>query len=578
MVFKTLKSKLITLSLVILIVPSLVIGLTSWWVAKGQLDQHGRSSVKSSVEVVNDIILQYNTLVKEGKLTKKEAQEQVKEIILGKMVQGKRPVNHDFNLGKTGYVFVFNKKGVMVTHPALEGENHWNDKSNDGKLMTQLIIKAGLNGGGYTTYKWHLPNSKKVMEKIVYSKEDTAGWGWIIVAGIYSRDYNAGANKILIASLIVMAVAIILGVLLTLIFTNRMTKPLVEIDDKLRKVADGDLTVEPITVKTKDETARLGESFNLMKDNITSLILEISNTSMQVAASSEELSSSSEESGATTEYITKTIQEAADGAQKQSNDIEQSQQAIMDMAQGVQHIAKNAHDVSNSAELAMKKALTGNDLIESSTQQMGEINVTMKDLSGVIAKLGENSSQIGQIVNVITDIANQTNLLALNASIEAARAGESGRGFAVVADEVRKLASQSAQSAEEIAQYIKMITEGTTQAVDQSKITENKVTKGIEAVDQAGKSFYDIREAIQSVTKQILDVSSAAEQLSADSTQLEHSIHEVRSVSVETSAGMQTVAASAEEQLAVTVEISSSATALAKMAEALQVEISKFKF
>ena len=576
--FNSVKTKFILLSLIILIIPSLIIGFGAWEIAKNELNTQGKMLLKSDVGIVNSMIIKYNQMVNQGLISKSEAQEQVKQIILGvKDVKGQRPINQNFNLGTNGYMFVTDAKGVEIAHPSLEGKSIWKTKSVDGVMVGQALAKKGLHSGGFTTYTWPFPNSKTNGTKIVYSMADSAGWGWIISAGTYISDFNSGADAILMNILIILVLAVIVGGVIIFIFVNRLTKPIIIIEDKMTQVAQGDLTVTPFQVRTKDEIGRLGEGFNTMLRNLIGLITEITMTAEQVAASAQQLSSSSEESGRTTEHITTTIQDAADGAQRQTNSIEESKQAILDMTQGVTHIAENANSVSHSAEMAMDKAQIGNGLIQESVKQMEDIHFTVNELTRVVQNLGGHSAEIGEIVTVITEIASQTNLLALNAAIEAARAGESGKGFAVVAGEVRKLAEASANSADEIATIIKKIQQGTAEAVTESQTTKNKVSSGLEAVNQAGHSFEDIQEAIKSVTEQILEVSSASQQLSVGASQITSSIEEVATVSDQTTAGMQTVAASAEEQLAVTEEISASAGVLANMAQDLQEGVNRFR-
>lgn len=576
--FRTLYTKLILIALILLIVPSLVIGFSGWTIAKGQLDSQGKQLLQADVRSVNQTIQALNKEVLTGYLTQSQAQEQVKEMILGpKDANGHRPINKSYNLGKNGYIFILDQKGVEVAHPSLEGKSIWKTKSSDGVMVAQQIIKKGQGKGGYTTFMWPLPNSKQEGKKIVYSEKDPAGWGWVIVAGSYMSDYNSGANKILLDLLIIIGIAIILGVLLSVVLASRIAKPIRLIEAQLNRVADGDLTVEPLNIKSKDEIGSLADGFNKMSESLKSMISRISGTAEHVAASAEQLSASSQESNKATEQVSSTIQEAADDTIRQSSSIEESKQSILAMTKGVQHIAENSNVVSSSAEDASSKAVRGNESVQTAVQQMNEINTTVEGLSKVVRELGNHSGQIGQIVDAITNIANQTNLLALNAAIEAARAGESGKGFAVVADEVRKLAEESAKSAEQIAVIISKIQEGTNHAVTETEVTTKQVTGGLDAVTEAGSAFKEIQKSIDEVSYQIQEVSAAAQQLSAGADQLNVSIGEVALVSEKTSEGMQTVSAAAEEQLASTEEISASAAALTQLAEDLQDIVNSFK-
>ena len=154
----------------------------------------------------------------------------------------------------------------------------------------------------------------------------------------------------------------------------------------------------------------------------------------------------------------------------------------------------------------------GNQAIQAAVLQMNAIHDSIRELSGVVEGLGNHSQAIGQIIEVITGIANQTNLLALNAAIEAARAGEHGRGFAVVADEVRKLAEQSSRSAEQISQLINTIQSDTKHAMNSMEAGTREVQQGILVVHEAGETFGQIQMSIGTVSDQVHDVSAAAQE------------------------------------------------------------------
>ena len=343
------------------------------------------------------------------------------------------------------------------------------------------------------------------------------------------------------------------------------------------KIAAGDLSVEKIEVKNKDEIRDLADSFNTMAENLRQLIRQVSSASEQVAASSEELTASADQTSKATEQVTLSLQEVAVGADKQVRSIEESSKAIHEMSVGVQQIASNAQSVTDHMNETSKAATEGGVAVKQAAQQMIEINDTVFELNGVIKGLGERSAAIGQIVEVITGIASQTNLLALNAAIEAARAGESGKGFAVVADEVRKLAEQSASSAQQISKLIQMIQAETTKAVQSMTITTQKVEKGIDVVDHTGQSFKQIQSSVQMVAAQIEEVSSASQQMASGTEQIVSSIQMISRIAEESASASQLVSASSEEQLASMEEISASASSLSTMAEELQGMVSKFK-
>jgi methyl-accepting chemotaxis protein len=164
-----------------------------------------------------------------------------------------------------------------------------------------------------------------------------------------------------------------------------------------------------------------------------------------------------------------------------------------------------------------------------------------------VQKLGAGSDKIGEIVQVIDEIADQTNLLALNAAIEAARAGEHGRGFAVVADEVRKLAERTTKATKEIAAMIKQIQLDTSGAVESINKGTEEVEKGKELAGKAGKSLEEIIAASNKVMDDIVLVASASEEQSSTAEEISKSIEGINSVTQQSAAGIQQIARAAED-------------------------------
>ncbi|HHY73307.1 MAG TPA: methyl-accepting chemotaxis protein [Bacillus bacterium] len=377
--------------------------------------------------------------------------------------------------------------------------------------------------------------------------------------------------------LILGVLAILLGLVIAYFIGRSISKPIVMLSKAAEQIASGNLSLDNINVKNRDEIGDLATSFNQMAKNLRNVIHQVGSSAAQVAATSEELTASAEQTGKATEQIAATMQEMATGAEKQVRKVEDTSAALNEVSTGIQHIATNANIVSTSAIETSDKAAEGNLALQTAVKQMNSINQTVMGLSEMIRGLSERSKEIGNINNVITDIAAQTNLLALNAAIEAARAAEHGRGFSVVAEEVRKLAEQSAQSAQQISQLISIIQKETENAVVSMESAATEVAEGIIIVDSAGKKFDEIQLSINEVTNQIQEVSTSAEEVSAGSEQVVASTKAITEIAEESASGTQNVAAAAEEQLASMEEITASASALSNMAEELQALINKFK-
>lgn len=574
----SLRTKLIIICLLLLAIPSLIIGGVGYQMSKIQLDQSGKVQLKNDVRLVIGMIDMMSQEVKAGHIKLEDAQEKVKEEILGKKdASGKRPINKRFDLGKNGYFIVLDKQGKELAHPTVEGQNVYNMMTPDGKPVGKTMIDAAINGGDFVYFEWALPNDpNKSDKKILYSELDP-NWDWVVVAGSYMADYNSGANQILYLLLVTLGISLLLGAFVAWYFATRLTKPIIKIAQNMYEVSQGNLKVEEVEVKSRDEVGKLAASYNKMIEQLKTLIQQARISAEQVAASSEQLTASAEQTSGATEHVATTIQDITTGAEKQARSVEEIARSISQMSMGVQKIAASSQTVSSTSIQASEVAANGYQSIQTAIKQMNSINQTVNKIAGVVKGLGERSQEIGNIIDAITSIASQTNLLALNAAIEAARAGEHGRGFAVVADEVRKLAEQSAESAQQIASLIATIQEETKLAVKSMEEGTKEVAEGLRVVDAAGTSFENIQHSVMDVSTQTQEVSAEVQQLSAGSEKVVQSIEEISEIAESTAEHTQTVSAAAEEQLASMEEVTSSAAALSSMAEELQRVVNKFR-
>jgi len=375
-------------------------------------------------------------------------------------------------------------------------------------------------------------------------------------------------------------IVIIISTLITsvvgVLIARFITKPIRDIQELLGLAEQGDFTVVG-HYESKDEIGMLNRSFNSMIEGVNKVIRTVGETSEQVAASSEELSASAEQSTRSSEHISETIQELAVRAEDQVKNIEESTAVIHEINSSTQQIYENTEKVTQTVHQAAQMSGDGRKVIDQVNEQMNFIDSKVSSLAGSFNTLSVRSKEIGNIIEVITNIAAQTNLLALNAAIEAARTGEHGKGFAVVADEVRKLAEESSHSAEQISGLVSQIQSDTAETMETVNNTTNQVKEGIVVVEEAGKTFAQIETVITGVVPQINEVSDLIKELLAGTDHVYKSIVEVQEVSQETASGTQSVTAATEEQLAAMEEIASSAQSLAYLAENLQDLIKQFK-
>lgn len=391
------------------------------------------------------------------------------------------------------------------------------------------------------------------------------------------KEVSAQIKSIKVWVLVLGITAVLLGAVVAVYLGRMISKPVITISNAAEKIAAGNLTIPEITVKNNDEIGDLAISFNQMTRNLREVICQVGSNAEQVAASAEELTASAEETSIATEQIASVMHEVASGVDNQFKTIEESSNTINEMAVGVREIAQNTQHASDKAMEAHDKASAGSYAIQTAVGQMNSIHQTVNELATVITGLGKRSTEIGRIIEEITEISAQTNLLALNATIEAARAGEHGRGFAVVAEEVHKLADQSSLSAQKVSTMIASIQNETGQAIRSMNTATQEVTSGIKIVNTAGESFKHIQTSVNAVSSQVQEVSSSVQQMAAGAEQLVNSMKYITEVSENTASSIQEVAASAGEQEATMKEVTAAANSLSLMAEQLQKVLEGFK-
>ncbi|GIN19179.1 MAG TPA: methyl-accepting chemotaxis protein [Bacillus bacterium] len=398
------------------------------------------------------------------------------------------------------------------------------------KAYDNAIQAISTDRGSFQQYDSELNKSHEevanYIEEIKAVDMDINHEGYLDSGKLYSN-----TTTILITiSILTFVFCIFLG----LILTRVIARPLNEMANLVEKVAEGDLT-ETSDIKTKDEVGKLAQSFN-------SMVLNLRATVQNILSAAENLSASSEQVSASTDEI-------ANASANQANAAQTMNELFRELSDAINAVAQNTEHAAELANKTIKIAQDGEKVVLSSVEGANIVSEQM-------TRLERDSNRIGEIIEVIDDIADQTNLLALNAAIEAARAGDQGRGFAVVADEVRKLAERSGEATKQITTIIKEMQENTHQSVE-------SVEEGLAFTQQSGEAFEEIINMVNDTGNKVTEIAGASEEQAAQSAEVLTFI--------------ESISAATEEASASSEETASTANALTELAEELNASVASFK-
>ncbi|MHC1753145.1 methyl-accepting chemotaxis protein [Humidesulfovibrio sp.] len=239
------------------------------------------------------------------------------------------------------------------------------------------------------------------------------------------------------------------------------------------------------------------------------------------------------------EELSAQVEQSSRGTEVQATRVADTATAMEEMNSTVLEVARNASQAAESTDAARRQAGAGSTVVSQVVAGIGTMQTVSLSLKQDMGQLGRQAEGIGQVMNVISDIADQTNLLALNAAIEAARAGDAGRGFAVVADEVRKLAEKTMTATREVGEAIRGIQEGARKNMDNVDRAVSTVEEATKLANESGEALRQIVALVDTATDQVRSIATASEQQSATSEEINRSIEEINRISSETSDAMR---------------------------------------
>lgn len=379
-----------------------------------------------------------------------------------------------------------------------------------------------------------------------------------------------------IINIVIAILVILLAVIISFFMARSISRPVVMVSQRMERMAEGILNDPPLQTKLKDEVGQQVHSINKMREAMQNILIDTLAISRQVNGRGIELTETSAIVSDSTNQIAATMEQLAAGSEAQANTASNMAEMVGVVFEDIQHANEAGEQVVASSRAILERTASGNDMMESSVQQMNTIYGVVNDSVETIKQLDNQTKEISTLVTVISEIAGQTNLLALNAAIEAARAGEHGKGFAVVADEVKKLAEQVADSVSEITTIVNNVQEGSSSAVTALEGGYTSVTDGKQKVLDTGIVFEEISELVTTMNEQTSVMSKDLHHLEEIGSKLTEGVTEVASIAEESAAGVQQTTASAEHSSHQVEAMREGVTELSNLANELEVSVKRF--
>ena len=323
---------------------------------------------------------------------------------------------------------------------------------------------------------------------------------------------------------------------------RRNQRAILRLLDEMANLADGDLTVHATV--TEEITGAIADSVNFTIDALRTLVTTINATAKEVSAS--------------TEKTMQTATELAEASNQQAREIASASAAVTDMAESMVEVTKEADNSAEVAESPVEIAQKGAQVVRDTIGSMENIRENIQETSKRIKRLGESSQEIGDIVGLITEIADQTNILALNAAIQASTAGDAGRGFAVVADEVQRLAERAGNATKQIEGLVNTIQADTNEAVKSMEISTSGVVEGAAMAEHAGEALKEIEDVSNNLSQLIKGISDSTKQQSKVALSVSESMNVIQEITLKTQEGTEETTASLKALNALSAELSRS--------------------
>ncbi|WP_254776863.1 methyl-accepting chemotaxis protein [Paenibacillus sp. yr247] len=409
---------------------------------------------------------------------------------------------------------------------------------------------------------------------VAYYKSTISGWN--LVGDIPVSSLVKDAKKIFNYTLLIALFAAIAAVLIGLFVARMIGRPLINLRNLMQQGAKGKLTVRA-NYKTQDEIGQLGSSFDVMMQQITTLVQQTSTSAQAVFETAQELTNSSKVTATAAREIAVATDEISNGAGGLATESERGNELTYHIGEQMKQVIEANLEMGTAAADVQSSSEQGTKYM---SELISKTNLTEEMIRSMVDKvdnLKDSTRSIRKILDVLNNMTKQTNILSLNATIEAARAGAAGKGFMVVADEIRKLADQSRQSIDVVGQITETIQKEIDETVKVLSTATPIFQEQILAVKEADTIFKQVTNHMGGFIEQLSTVSDSISTLEQSQVVLSDAMTNVSAVAEESLATSEEVASLSSEQLSISDGLVKLSDKLDSLSKSLTDTLSKFE-